>query len=69
MAQLQIQPLFRDEIAAGQQQDPEIQQLVQTMHEGRLSGFSMYDGILHFGSRLCVPMVGDLRNHIMTEAH
>ena len=43
--------------------------MIEDVQNGGLSGFSVYDGTLRFGSRLCVPEGDGLRERIMTEAH
>ncbi|MGV7948174.1 hypothetical protein PJP05_28800, partial [Mycobacterium kansasii] len=59
LAHFQVQPLLKDEIATTQQQDPETMEWIKEVHKGRLPGFSVYDEILRYGSRLCVPKGGD----------
>ena len=43
--------------------------MIDKVKNGRLPGFSVYDGILHFGAQLCVPVEGDLRSRLMIEGH
>ena len=69
LAQFQIQPFLKEEIAVAQQQDPEILTLMQAVSGGKAPGFSVTDGILYFGSRICVPAVDVLKNRILSEAH
>ena len=53
-----------------QDRDPELQRIRKGLQEGKYPSFHLDDqGILLFGSRLCVPDDSELRKQILTEAH
>jgi len=64
MAQLSLRSAVVDRVVEIQKADPLITELV-----GR-NGFSQdVDGVVRFGSRLCVPNDVQLRNDLLSEAH
>src|SRR5262249_34145160 len=69
LAQFQVKPSLIDEIKTAQNSDPEIAKLKITVQEGRVTDFSIMDGGLKCGNRLCVPDIDGLRQRIMHEAH
>ncbi|WMV45958.1 hypothetical protein MTR67_039343 [Solanum verrucosum] len=53
-----------------QDNDPILLELKGTVHNQRVEVFSQgVDGVLHYQGRLCVSNVGELRQHILAEAH
>ena len=53
-----------------QDNDPILLELKNAVHNQRVEVFSQRgDGVLRYQGRLCVPDVGELRKHILAEAH
>ena len=53
-----------------QKNDVQLLQLMEEVKRGSKSDFVLSDdGILRFGTRLCVPNDGDLRRELLEEAH
>ena len=53
-----------------QKDDLQLVQLVDKVKKGGMSDFVLFDdGILRFGTRLCVPSDEDLRRELLEEAH
>ena len=58
------------EIREKQVSNPILLELKGPVHNQRVEVFSQGgDGVLRYRGRLCVPDVGDLRQHIIVEAH
>ena len=58
------------EVKEKQDNDPILLELKGAVHNQRVEVFSQGgDGVLRYQGRLCVPDVGELRQHILTEAH
>ena len=61
---------FVVEVKEKQDSDPILLELKNTVHNQRVEVFSQGgDGVLRYQGRLCVPDVGELRQHIFAEAH
>ena len=58
------------EVKEKQDSDPIFLELKGAFHNQRMEVFSQGgDGVLFCHGRLCVPDVGELRQHILAEAH
>ena len=58
------------EVKEKQDSDPILLQLKGVVHQQKVEVFSQGgDGVLCYQGRLCVPNVGELRQHILAEAH
>ncbi|KAH0672236.1 hypothetical protein KY284_023323 [Solanum tuberosum] len=58
------------EVKENQNSDPILLELKGAVHNQRVEVFSQGgDGVLRYQGRLCVPDVGELRQHIFAEAH
>ena len=58
------------EVKENQESDPILLELKGTVNNQRVEVFSQWgDGVLRYQGRLCVPDVGELRKHILAEAH
>ena len=58
------------EVKKKQDSDPILLELKGTVHNQRVEVFSQgEDGVLRYQGRLCIPDVGELRQHILAEAH
>ena len=58
------------EVKEKQHSDPILLELKNAVHNQRVEVFSQRgDGVLCYKVRLCVPDVGELRKHILAEAH
>ena len=58
------------EVKEKQDSDPIFLQLKGAVHQHRVEVFFQEgDGVLRYQGRLCVPNVGELRQHILAEAH
>ncbi|MCQ8082127.1 hypothetical protein NP492_23680, partial [Salmonella enterica] len=58
------------EVKEKQDSDPILLELKSAVHNQRVEVFSQGgDGVLRYQGRLCVPNVGELRQHILAEAH
>ena len=70
LAALMVQPTLIDQIQATQSEDPELVRIMDGVQAGTRPEFIISDsGVLRFGTRLCVPNVGNLRREVMEEAH
>ena len=70
MASLIVQPDLVGRIKALQKNDFQLVQLMEEVQKGCKPEFVLSDdGILRFGTRLCVPNDGDLRRELLEEAH
>ena len=53
-----------------QESDPILHELKDAVNTQRVEVFSQGgDGVLRYHGRLCVPDVGELKQHILAEAH
>ena len=68
-AQFQVKSLLVEEIKTAQDQDAKFIKWKDDAQAGKLPGFTVTDGMLKCGNRLCVPDVGDLRHRILQEIH
>ena len=58
------------EVEEKQDSDPILLELKGVVHNQKVEVFSHAgDGVLRYQDRLCVPDVGELRKHILVEAH
>ena len=58
------------EVKEKQDSDPILLELKGVVHNQRVEVFSRWgDGVLCYQGRLCVPDVGELRQHIFAESH
>ena len=58
------------EVKEKQESDPILLELKGEVNNQRVEVFSQGgDGVLRYQGRLCVPYVGELRQHILAEAH
>ena len=58
------------EVKEKQDSDPILFELNGAVHNQRVEVFSQGgDGVLRYQGRFCVPDVGELRQHILAEAH
>ena len=58
------------EVKEKQESDPILLELKGAVNNQRVEVFSQGgDGLLRYQGRLCVPDVGELRQHILTESH
>ena len=58
------------EVKENKESDPIFLELKRAVHNQRAEVFSKGgDGLLRYQGRLCVPDVGELRQHILAEAH
>ena len=61
---------FIVEVKEKQDNDPIFLELKGALHNKRMEVFSLEGyGVLRYQGRLCVPDVGELRKHILAEAH
>ena len=62
--------MYLDRVKVAQLRDPQLQKIRFEVQQGQAQNFMIdSEGILHLGTRLCVPDVGELRKEIMEEAH
>ena len=58
------------DVTEKQESDPILLELKGAINNQRVEVFSLGgDGVLRYQGRLCVPDVGELRQHIFAEAH
>ena len=70
MANFKVQPDLIGRIKTLQKNDVQLLQLMEEVKRGSKPDFVLSDdGILKFGTRLCVPNDGDLRRKLLEEAH
>ena len=70
MANFGVQPDLVGIIETLQNNDLQIVQLMDEVKKGNKPNFVLSDnGILWFGTKLCVPNNGDLRRGLLEEAH
>ena len=70
MANFIVQPELVGRIMSLQKDDLQLVKLVDKVKKGGKSDFVLFDdGILRFGSRLCVPSDEDLRRELLEEVH
>ena len=69
IATLQVRPVPRQHIQEVQGTDEKLAKIMRQIQQGVETPFSMQDGILMMGNRLCVPDKDDLRREILDEAH
>ena len=69
IATLKIQPVLRQRVQELQGTDPNLTKIIEQVHQGADTPFSIQVDTLMIGDRLCVPDVGDLRREILDKAH
>ena len=69
IATLRVRPVLRQRIQESQSTDPQLKKITEKIGQGVDTSFSIQDGILMCGTRICVPDVNDLRKEILDEAH
>ena len=70
LARFSIRPTFLDQIRAGQDLDESLVDKRKLVEDGLSSEFRIgADGMLMFGSRMCVPNDSELRRSILEEGH
>ena len=70
VANFRVQPDLIGRIKTLQKNDVQLLQLMEEVKRGSKPDFVLSDdGILKFGTRLCVPNDGDLRRKLLEEAH
>ena len=70
LAQLTVQSTLRQRIVEAQVRDSEWEKILNEMETKPADGYSKAsDERLLYQGRLCVPMVEELRNEILKEAH
>lgn len=70
MARLTVQPTLQQKIIESQQEDPNLTKILSQLTPGLVESFSkLLEGRLLCKGRLCVPIVEELKNKILTEAH
>ena len=69
-AAIEVRPDLHDRIKAAQQGDPKCQKFREYATSNRDTPFKLDDeGMLRFGSRICIPDDSDLKTLILSEAH
>ena len=70
IAQRRVTPVFLEQVAQKQHEDPELVKIARTVQSGKNEEFRFDSkGILRYGNRLCVPDDVGLKGDIMREAH
>ena len=69
MATLHVRPVLRQRIQKNQDTDQHLVKIRDRVQQGTDTSFSVQDGILMFGNRLCVPDVDNLHREILDEAY
>ena len=70
VANFRVQPDLIGRIIALQKNDLQLVQLVEKVEKSVKSDFVLSDdGILRFGTQLCVPNDGDMRMELLEKAH
>ena len=70
MSNFRVQLELVRRIMSLQKDDLQLVQLVDKVKKGGKSDFSLFDdGILRFGTQLCVPSNEDLRRELLEKAH
>ncbi len=69
-ANLTVQPTLESQIQEAQKDDEGIKELIKRIHEKKDTSFTIDDqGIVWYGSRICVPAKKELKDIILKEAH
>ena len=61
--------MLKQRIQELQNSDPNLVKIMEQVQQGVDTPFSINEGILMIGNRLCVPDKDDLRREILDEAH
>ncbi|XP_050238318.1 uncharacterized protein LOC126687806 [Mercurialis annua] len=69
IAQLSVRPTLIDRIRELQGEDPQLKRVMEEVEKGKCQDFSVVNGTLKYGTRLCVPDIENLRQKIMEETH
>ena len=70
LAQMKVTPVFLEQVALKQHEDPELVKIARTVQSGNSAEFRFDgEGILRLGKRLCVPDDSSLKADILREAH
>ena len=65
---MRVRPVLRQRIQDAQSADPQLSKISEKIGQGVNTPFSIQDGILMYGARMCIPDVNDLRKEILDEA-
>ena len=66
----EVHPNILDQIKEHQEEDEDIQETKKNMRRGKAPGFSEDEqGVVWFGSRICVPNHQEIKQLILEEAH
>ena len=66
---LYVRPVLRQRIQEAQSADLQLNKISEKIRQGVDTLFSIQDGTLMFGTRMCVPYMDNLRKEIFDEAH
>lgn len=67
---LTVASQFKEQITKAQSSDPDFQETLRLVKEGKLKGFTEgEDKVWRYQGRICVPKEGDLQSKIAEEAH
>ena len=70
LATFHVRPFLVDQILVGQSQDPQMIKLKEAIEKGKKAKFQIRDdSMIVKGRKMCVPEYGELKRHIMEEAH
>ena len=70
LAQLKAEPELKLLLVKAQKEDLQLQQVMQTIQEGKQTDYVMREGEgLYFKDRLCVPANDELKKQLLHEAH
>ena len=61
--------MLKERIQELQGTDPKLVELMKQIQQGAETPYTIQDGVLMMGNRLCVPDKEDLRKEILDEAH
>ncbi len=62
LAHFRVRPILVNRIKVAQKRDRQLCRVIYNVHKGQAQGFMLNDdGVLHYGTRLCVPRVDELR--------
>ena len=69
-ASFQLRPILVDQILEAQLEDPYLVSMRKKFEEGEQSDFAIRDDrAFVIGSRLCLPVVEELKRQVLEEAH
>ena len=62
----EVYTVYLDRVQVFQRRDPQLQKIMFEVQQGQTQDFVIdTEGILRWGTRLCIPDVDELRNEIM----